>query len=91
MLNTLKRNADEARAHFETLVASNHPGCDKWDWYRALDHAGPNPIGHPNEDTSRDAALAGDLDLASTHDAYISALHIYYRARDGEHGVLGGV
>ena len=91
MLIRLKHTADETRVHFETLVFARHLGCDKWDWYRAVEHAKPNPIGRPNTDRSRDAALAGDRELASAHDAYIAALHAYYRARDGEHGVLGGI
>lgn len=89
MLAALKQTAEKLYLDFEALVVSKHPGFDKWDWYRALDHAKPNPIGRPNKDTSRDAALVTDIELAKAHDAYIGALHSYYKARDGEHGVLG--
>ena len=91
MLALLKHKAEKLRREFEALVSAKHPGRDQWDWYRALEHAKPNPIGRANPDRSRDAELVADRELAKAHDAYIAALHAYYRARDGEHGVLGGV
>lgn len=84
------RTAWEAKHKaFQDLIASKFPGCDEWWWYRALSAVrGEN--GRRNDDTQWDAALAADAEIKEAHDAYIKALHVFYRARDGEGGVLGG-
>ena len=64
--------------------------CDKWTWYRAR-AAIAGHIGRKNDDTSRDVELSGNEAIKSAHDNYIKALHVFYRARDGEGGVLGGL
>ena len=71
-----------------TLIDRKFPGADIWDWYRAVD-AEPSSIRRRIDDASRDAAMAADADIKAAHDEYIRLLHIFYRARDGEHGFLG--
>ena len=79
------QDADDA---FTRLLADRFPGADRWTWYRALAAVAGENV-RRNDDTSRDAALAADLDLMAAHDEYIRLLHVFYRARDGENGFLG--
>lgn len=88
-LAQLKTAFQEAEACFERVLTTRFPGADKWTWYRAVAATRGENI-RRNEDTSNDAALSADQDIAAAHDEYISRLHVFYRARDGEHGVLGG-
>lgn len=88
-LAVMRIEAEAARLHFERLVAKHFPGLDKWHWYRAM-AAEAGHVGRPNADTSKDKALAGDLEIETAHNEYIRLLHVFYKARDGEHGFLGG-
>lgn len=85
-----KRLAFQAAYSAFTLhLHVNFPGAETWDWFRALDAVNRQSGGRRNDDTSRDAALAGDAALKSKYDEYIRLLHAFYLARDGEGGVLG--
>lgn len=89
MLKEIRATAETAQAHFENTVASLFPGADKWHWFRALARINGG-IGRHNDDTSRDEDLAASSEIREAHDAYTTAIHAFYLARDGEHGVLGG-
>ena len=78
-----------ANAEFERMLHDRFPGADRWTWYRAF-AAIKGENCRRNDDTSRDAELAADRDIAAAHDEYIRLLHVFYRARDGAGGVLGG-
>lgn len=71
-------------AGFLATIDREFPGRGEWDWYRALQQGGRR-----NTDTSDDDALAASETIRAAHDAFIKALHEFYRARDGERGVLG--
>ena len=78
-----------ANAEFERVLGEHFPGADRWTWYRAR-AAIKDEACQRNDNTSRDAEMAADLMIEAAHDEYIRRLHIFYRARDGERGVLGG-
>lgn len=86
-LSELRRDYQRADRAFLDLLEARF-GVDRYAWYRALAHI-EGGIGRWNDDTSRDEALAADADLRAAHDEYIRLLHVFYRARDGEHGFLG--
>ena len=88
-LAKLRCDFEFADAEFERILHDRFPGADRWTWYRAL-AAVKGENCRRNEDTTRDVALAADKDICAAHDEYIRLLHVFYRARDGEHGVLGG-
>ena len=88
-LTTLRWAHERAYASLLSLIDTKFPGAEIWHWYRAL-HAVKGEPGRRNDDTTHDAAMAADLEIAAAHNEYIRLLHIFYRARDGEHGVLGG-
>lgn len=84
----LRAQADAARLRFESAVPARFPGLTHFHWYRACAAlAGENT--RRNDDTAQDAALAADPEIRAAYDAYIRAIHAYYRARDGERGFLG--
>lgn len=88
-LATLRARHEALKVVFDATVDREFPGRNEWDWFRA----DPKSIalGHRrNDDISDDAALAANVAIRDAWDAYIKALHQFYRARDGEHGVLGG-
>lgn len=91
MTDLAKLRADFESAHqsFKDLLNARFPSADKYTWYRALAHIN-GEIGRWNDSTNRDADLAADKDIQAAHDEYIRLLHMFYRARDGERGVLGG-
>lgn len=88
-LGEARAASEKAHAEFTALVASRFPGADKYHWYRALSHIN-GTIGRWNDDTSRDEAMAADVDIRAVYDDYIKKLHAFYRLRDGDKGVLGG-
>ena len=88
-LSTLRDAATQAQATFAELVATKFPGADCWTWYRAMSAAAGEDV-RRNDDTSRDQDLANDSEIKAAHDNYIKLLHIFYVARDGAGGVLGG-
>lgn len=88
-LSEMRTTATAAREAMQALVACKFPGCTEWHWYRALSAIKRDDC-RRNDDTSNDAALAADADIRTAHDEYIRLLHVFYRARDGEGGVLGG-
>jgi len=88
-LQDLRARHEALMVELLTTIEREFPGRDEWDWYRAL-HAVRNEPGRRNEDQSDDIGLAGSVMIRAAWDAYIKALHEFYRARDGEHGVLGG-
>lgn len=86
-LGDMRKAFEAARDTFKELLASRY-GVDDWTWYRAIDAiAGKGR--RLNDDTRQDAALAADTEVAAAHDEYLRLLHVFYRTRDGEHGVLG--
>lgn len=88
-LKQLRSDFEDARKAFQTLLTSRYPGADEWTWHRACDHiAGKDR--RLNNDTSRDAALAADMLVRAAWDGYIRRLHMFYTARDGAGGILGG-
>lgn len=85
---SLRADFEAASDRFEALVSERFPGADKYTWYRALSAVkGENC--RRNDDTSRDAAMATDTDIARAHDEFIRLLHIFYVTRDGPNGFLG--
>jgi hypothetical protein len=88
-LEALHKNAETLERAFQDLIARKFPGRDEWDWLRACGAVRGDNI-RRNDDTSQDAALAADADLEAAYGKYLDALHKFYRARDGERGVLGG-
>lgn len=87
-LNALRAKARNLYAEHEAVFARKYTGLDHWHWSRAVAHMKGENV-RRNDDTSRDAELAADPELRATWDAYITALHAFYRARDGERGFLG--
>lgn len=87
-LAQLKEASEAARATFEAKLSAAFPGADKWHWFRAVSHI-RGEIGRRNDDTSRDAAMAADTEIANAWDHYIALLHKVYALRDGPHGFLG--
>jgi hypothetical protein len=87
-LQTLRTAHEAAYADLLALIDRKFPGAAIWNWYRAL-LAVKGENGRRNDDTSHDVAMAADTDIKAAHDEYIRLLHVFYRARDGEHGVLG--
>lgn len=88
-LNYLRAEAESAKERFDLTIRDRFPGLTEWHWYRALT-AVRGGIGRLNEDQSHDMALAHDCDIKAAYNKYIRLLHVFYRARDGERGVLGG-
>lgn len=86
-LQTLHQSADQAEGAFEAECSKL--GTDRWTWYRACAAIDGENI-HRNDDTSRDAELAGSDVLRAARDTWMAKLHVFYLARDGEHGFLGG-
>lgn len=78
-----------AEAEFERVLGEHFPGAYRWTWYRAR-AAIKGEACRRNDDTSRDVEMAADRTIEAAHNEYIRLLHIFYRARDGERGVLGG-
>ena len=87
-LNVLRLEANEKRFAFEALVPAKFPGLNHWHWHRALAAIRGENV-RRNDDQSQDAALAADSEIKAASDSYLTALHAYYRARDGENGFLG--
>ena len=87
-LSALRHAFEAAYGAFEAVLSDHFPGATKWDWYRAVAALrGENC--RRNEDRSRDEAMAADVSISRAHDEFIRLLHVFYRARDGERGVLG--
>ena len=87
-LGPLRQAHEAAYARFDRLIAERFPGLAKWHWYRACAAVRGETV-RRNDDTTQDVALAADPGIHAAHNEYIRLLHIFYRARDGEHGVLG--
>ncbi len=88
-LQELKTTQEKAYTDLLALIESKVPGATIWHWYRACSAMrGENT--RSNVDTSHDMARASDEQIQDAFDSYITKLHAFYRARDGEHGVLGG-
>lgn len=85
----LRFEADELLAKFHAALQKAFPGRSEWDWKRAV-AAAAGQSARRNDDTTQDEALASDPEIKAAWDAYITALHAYYRARFGDNGVLGG-
>ena len=88
-LGELLKESVRKRFEFKAAVRAIAPHLDEFDWYRALT-ARDGGIGRHNDDKSYDDALTSSEEIRVAHDAYIKALHTFYRARDGEGGILGG-
>lgn len=88
-LATLRDTFEDAKEHFLDVLFDEFPGLTEYHWHRACSHInGENT--RRNDDTSQDEALAASVALRNAWDDYITKLHVFYRARDGEHGFLGG-
>lgn len=87
-LQTLQAAHEAAYKGVQALLGRKFPGATIWHWYRACS-AIRGETGRRNDDCTHDAAMAADVEIAAAHDEYIRLLHVFYRARDGEHGVLG--
>jgi len=88
-LASLRTAHENAFASLETLIARKFPGASIWNWYRACS-AIKGECAARNDDQTHDAALAADEEIDVAFERYLTLLHTFYRARDGEHGVLGG-
>jgi hypothetical protein len=88
-LSTLQQHQDALRAAFLAQVDREFPGRGEYDWHRAC-AAVRGEDRRRNSDETDDAALASSETIRAAWDKYIKALHEFYRARDGERGVLGG-
>jgi hypothetical protein len=88
-LAQLRASHESAYAAFNAAIAAAFPGYDEWHYFRACSAiAGENC--RRNDDTSHDAELAAHPGIDAAWSDYRDKLHAYYRARDGEGGVLGG-
>lgn len=88
-LAQLKNAWEFAFDKFKTVLSAAFPGATEYHWYRALSAVkGENC--QRNDNTSQDAAMAADANIRAAYDEYIRLLHVFYRARDGVGGVLGG-
>ena len=87
-LQALRTAHENSYAALLALIDRKFPGASIYHWYRALT-AVKGENGRRNDDTSHDVAMAADTDIKAAHDEYIRLLHVFYRARDGEHGVSG--
>ncbi len=84
------RNAHEAAfAHFKSLIRQKVKGATEYTWYRARAAFNGENV-RRNTDTSHDFILAFDKEIENANNDYLAKLHAFFRARDGEHGVLGG-
>ena len=88
-LTEMRDEAHRLNESFLEAVRRVRPDFGAYHWYRALSASRGENV-RRNTDTSCDAALASSVEIRAAHDAYIVALHAFYRARDGEGGVLGG-
>lgn len=88
-LEKAKAEYESAKLAFDVLLAAEFPGCDEWDWLRAVAHVNGDNC-RRNEDTSQDEAMAAHVGIRAAWDRYIAALHVFYALRDGPHGFLGG-
>ncbi len=87
-ITELEETQATAFTHFKALIAAKVEGATEWHWYRACSAiCGENT--RRNVDQSHDIALATDEKIQDAFDSYLTKLHAFYRARDGEHGVLG--
>ena len=90
-LAALRSAQETSYASLLALITRKFPRATIWHWYRALHSVNDlDYIGRRNDDPTDDVALAADVEIKGAHDEYIRLLHIFYRARDGERGVLGG-
>lgn len=87
-LASLRTEARRLEALWRDAISARFPGCNCYHWSRALAAEHGENV-RRNDDTRHDAALATDRDIARAYDEYLAALHAFYRARDGEHGLLG--
>ena len=83
-LSLLREIASDAERKFETVLREKYPRADRFVWFRACESE-RNGVADRFE-----REMATDPDIRRAHDAYIKAIHAFYRARDGESGVLGG-
>lgn len=88
-LNAMRDAAHKARTQFRDLLSTKFPGQQEFHWYRAM-AAVKNENCRRNDDITHDAAMAADTEIKAAHAEYIRLLHVFYKARDGEYGVLGG-
>jgi hypothetical protein len=88
-LEALRDTYKASESAFHAVIEAEFPGRDEWDWYRACAHMDGDNV-RRNDDTTDDAAMASSPAIKAAWDVYIADLHGFYRARDGEHGVLGG-
>jgi hypothetical protein len=82
-LRDLREVASNAERIFETLLREKYPRADRFVWFRAREALRNGTADRFDRD------MANDPQILRAHDAYIEALHAFYRARDGERGFLG--
>lgn len=88
-IEALRSAYRKAKEDFDDTVSREFPGCNEWDWLRAVAHINGDNC-RRNDDTSNDKAMAESQTIRAAWDNYMHHLHTFYRARDGEYGVLGG-
>lgn len=88
-LETLRAAYKATEALFHGAIEAEFPGRTEWDWYRACSHMEGENV-RRNDDTTHDAAMYASATIKAAWDRFMADLHAFYRARDGEGGVLGG-
>jgi hypothetical protein len=83
-INDLREVASDAERIFETSLREKYPRADRFVWFKACE------LERKGAADKFDRDMANDPQIKRAYDAYIDALHTFYRARDGEGGVLGG-
>ena len=89
VLSLLRDIADAEDVLFDATIAARFPGCDRWNWFRAISAIAGDRC-RRNDDQTQDAVLVADEKIMTQHEASVAARQKYYLARDGEKGFLGG-
>ena len=79
-LADLRRHASALETAWHDSVAHRTWDFTHWDWLAAVDAYALSPA----TCTPAIISLATDPIILAAHDAYLSALHAYYLARDGD-------
>ena len=83
MLEKLRKAAQDAETAFETVLRKHYPRADRFTWLHVNDRVTDGRA------DKFDREMAGNQDINKAWETFISQLHTFYNARDGEKGVLG--
>ncbi len=83
MLEKLRKAAQDAETAFETVLREHYPQADSVTWFHAHDRVTDGSANKFDRD------MAQNPDINKAWETFISQLHAFYNARDGEKGVLG--